>query len=138
VHVAEKIDPAGSDRGDLGGTHARFGHRGRWREPERRPTRAPHGDVLWWERPAPEHSDPQLWEAVQRIQTRRQQLGMSVTELARRLAGQGRAIRRETLSRVLNGKQPTTWDTAERLAHILGMEVTDLVTGDAPEQPPRP
>jgi transcriptional regulator with XRE-family HTH domain len=77
--------------------------------------------VRWWERPAPEESDPALWEAVQRIQVRRQQLGMTVTELARRLSGQGFDIRRETLSRVLNGKQPTTWATAERMALILGM-----------------
>ena len=88
-----------------------------------RPTRAPHGEVRWWERPAPEESDPALWDAVRRIQARRQQLRMSVTELARRIASHGQAIRRETLSRVLNGKQPTTWATAERLAMILGMEL---------------
>ena len=92
--------------------------------------------MLWWERPAPEDSDPGLWEAVQRIHVRRQQLGMSVTELARRLSGAGRSIRRETLSRILNGKQPTTWDTAERLAHILGLELGDL-GGDAGPPPGR-
>ena len=131
--MAEKIEPVGSEREDLGGTHDRHAHRGRWREPQRRPTRAPHGEVLWWERPAPEESDPKLWEAVQRIQTRRQHLGMSVTELARRLGAVGSAIRRETLSRVLNGKQPTTWDTAERLAQILGVELGDLLPVDEPE-----
>lgn len=127
--VAEKIKPAEGSRGDLEAPvdHRTHHDRGRWREPQRRPTRAPHGEVLWWERPAPEQSDPQLWEAVQRIQVRRQQLGMSVTDLARRLSGDGRPIRRETLSRVLNGKQPTTWDTAERMAHILGMDPGDIV-----------
>ena len=127
--MAQKIPPQRGGREDLGGTHDRASHRGRWREPQRRPTRAPHGEVLWWERAAPESSDPGLWEAVQRIQTRRQQLSMSVTELARRLSGQGRPMRRETLSRVLNGKQPTTWDTAERIAQILGLSLGDL-TGD--------
>jgi transcriptional regulator with XRE-family HTH domain len=76
-----------------------------------------------------------LWEAVQRIQVRRQQLNMSVTELARRLSHQGPDIRRETLSRVLNGKQPTTWDTAERMAHILGIGISDL--GPNPGPPAR-
>jgi plasmid maintenance system antidote protein VapI len=52
---------------------------------------------------------------------------MSVTELARRLEQSGPPIRRETLSRVLNGKQPTTWATAERMADILGIDlVIDL------------
>jgi transcriptional regulator with XRE-family HTH domain len=79
--------------------------------------------VRWWERDAPEESDPQLWTAVQRIQARRQQLRMTVTDLARRLSGRGRPIRRETLSRVLNGKQPTTWETAEHMADILGIDL---------------
>lgn len=92
--------------------------------------------MLWWERAAPEASDPGLWEAVQRIHVRRQQLGMSVTELARRLAGHGRPIRRETLSRILNGKQPTTWDTAERIAQILGLGLGDLTSDGAAEPPP--
>jgi plasmid maintenance system antidote protein VapI len=58
---------------------------------------------------------------------------MSVTELARRLSAAGHEIRRETLSRVLNGKQPTTWATAERLAIILGMslELPDDERSDA-------
>ena len=125
----------GGGRGDLGGTHDRRSDHVRWRGSPRRPTRAPHGEVLWWERPAPEDSDPRLWEAVQRIQQRRQQLHMSVTELARRVSHQGSDIRRETLSRVLNGKQPTTWDTAERLARILGIGISDL--GPNPGPPAR-
>ena len=121
--MARKIGPDSEGRGDVGGPHEHHQTReGRWRKPPPgRPTRAPTGEVRWWERPAPEESDPALWEAVQQIQVRRQQLGMSVTELARRLSGQGYDIRRETLSRVLNGKQPTTWATAERLALILDL-----------------
>ena len=134
--MARKIPPQGGGREDLGGTRDRNPHRGRWREPQRRPTRAPHGEVLWWERAAPEESDPRLWAAVQRIHVRRQQLGMSVTELARRLAGHGRPMRRETLSRVLNGKQPTTWDTAERIAQILGLDLADLA-GEGCTEPPQ-
>ena len=123
--MARKIGPDSGGRGDIGGRHERHHtDEGQWRKPAPgRPTRAPTGEVRWWERPAPEESDPALWDAVQRIQIRRQQLGMSVTELARRLSGQGHDIRRETLSRVLNGKQPTTWATAERLALILGMNL---------------
>lgn len=121
--LARKIEPGGGGRGDHGGTHERGGRHGQWRQPQPRPTRAPHGEVLWWERDAPESSDPQLWQAVQRIQSRRQQLRMTVSDLARRLAGRGRPIRRETLSRVLNGKQPTTWETAEHMADILGIDL---------------
>lgn len=73
---------------------------------------------------------------MQQIQARRQQLGMSVTELSRRLSGQGYAIRRETLSRVLNGKQPTTWETAERLALILGMGLETPADGESPRRSP--
>lgn len=122
---ARKIEPGGGGRGDHGGAHDRTPDRRGWRQPQARPTRAPNGEVLWWHRPAPEASDPALWTAVQRIHVRRQQLGMSVTELARRLGAHGHPIRRETLSRILNGKQPTTWDTAERLADILGIRVGD-------------
>lgn len=123
--MARKITPEGG-RGDGGGTHDRHrGQHGRWREPQVRPTRAPDGEVRWWERPPPEDSDPRLWEAVQRIQARRQQLGMSVTELARRASRGQFTIARETLSRVLNGKQPTTWATAERLADVVGIDLDD-------------
>ena len=93
--------------------------------------------MRWWERDAPEESDPELWAAVQRIQVRRQQLRMSVTELARRLSGRGHPIRRETLSRVLNGKQPTTWATAERMADILGIDLAEVtVEGSDPNPSP--
>ena len=78
-----------------------------------------------------------MWRAVQRIHIRRQQLGLTVTELARRLAGGGGfTMRRETLSRVLNGKQPTTWDTAERMADILGINLTEE-DPDSDAQPSR-
>ena len=123
--MARKIEPGGGGRGDHGGTHDRTADRGRWRRPEARPTRAPYGEVLWWHRPAPEESDPALWVAVQRLHVRRQQLGMSVTALARRVSAAGHPLRRETLSRILNGKQPTTWDTAERLADVLDIDLSD-------------
>lgn len=122
--MAHKISPGGGGSED-DKPHVHPAGQGRWRQPPARPTRAPHGEVLWWERPAPESSDEALWRAVQRIHVRRQQLGISVTELARRLEGRGFPMRRETLSRVLNGKQPTTWSTAERLADIVGISLAD-------------
>ena len=136
--LARKIQPSGGGRGDHGGTHERSNQHGQWRQPQPRPTRAPHGEVRWWERDAPESSDPQLWVAVQRIQGRRQQLRMTVTELARRLAGRGRPIRRETLSRVLNGKQPTTWETAEHMADILGIDLVSNLDGAGQPGSPEP
>ena len=129
--LARKIEPTSGGRGDHGGTHERTNRHGQWRQPQPRPTRAPQGEVKWWERAAPEESDPQLWAAVQRIQGRRQQLRMTVTDLARRLAGRGHPIRRETLSRVLNGKQPTTWETAEHMADLLGIDLVIHLDDDA-------
>ena len=120
----ERAVPAGG----AGPPGARAGA-GRWRQPPLRPTRAPAGEVRWWERPAPENSEELLWQAVQRLQARRLQLGMTVTDLARRIERVGLSLRRETLSRVLNGKQPTTWETTRRLAEILGVDV------DSPESP---
>ena len=132
--MARKIEPTNGARGDHGGTSERRGAQGRWRQPRAQPTRAPHGEVLWWERPAPESSEPALWDEIQRLHLRRQQLGMSVSELARRMSAQGHPLRRETLSRILNGKQPTTWDTAERLADVLGVIPGHRV----PRTPPPP
>ena len=94
--------------------------------------------MRWWERPPPDASDAALWRAVRRIHARRQQLGMSVSELARRLSSSGTPIRRETVSRVLNGKQPTTWETAERMADILGISLADAVADEGPPGPPGP
>ena len=88
--------------------------------------------MRWWERPAPEESEERLWEAVQRLQARRLQLNMTVTDLAGRLQRVGHSIRRETLSRVLNGKQPTTWETAQRLGEILGVEIDRRPPRDTP------
>ncbi len=98
---------------------------GRWRTRGRVPTRGPDGVVLWWERPAP---DPDLarWEAVQRVQARRLERRLSVSALARECQRMGHPLRRETLSRVLNGAQSTTWDTVEVLAEILDVEIRDL------------
>ena len=122
---ARKIEPEENGRGGHGGAREHSSDRGRWRQPPARPTRAPYGEVLWWHRPAPESSDPALWASVQRIHVRRQQLGISVTDLARRLTATGHPMRRETLSRILNGKQPTTWETAERLADMLGVDLVE-------------
>lgn len=133
MELARKIEPTNGVRGGHGGTSERSGAQGRWRQPRAQPTRAPHGEVLWWERPAPESSEPALWDEVQRLHLRRQQLGMSVSELARRMSALGHPLRRETLSRILNGKQPTTWDTAERLGDILG-----VTPGERPGRPGRP
>ena len=99
---------------------------GRWRTRGRLPTRGPRGEVWWWERPAP-RGDTLLWEAVQRLHARRQSCCVTVHGLAEALAGIGHPIRRETLSRVLNGKQRTSWDTAEALSEILGVDLDDLL-----------
>jgi transcriptional regulator with XRE-family HTH domain len=71
-----------------------------------------------------------MWQAVQRLQRRRQQLGWSVTELARRLTDRGHPITRETLSRVLNGKQPTSWHTVEAMAEAMSADVPELAGGE--------
>jgi transcriptional regulator with XRE-family HTH domain len=78
--------------------------------------------VAWWDRPAPDDDDAR-WEAIQRIQAHRLLRGIPVTEVTRRLAVIGAPLSRETLSRVLNGKQPTTWDTVAHLAEVLGVDV---------------
>jgi DNA-binding XRE family transcriptional regulator len=98
---------------------------GRWRAEPPIPTRGPRGEVLWWQRPAP-RGDTLLWEAVQRLHHRRLRRGMSVRALADELVRIGHGVRRETLSRVLNGKQRTSWDTAEAMAEVLGVDLDDL------------
>jgi hypothetical protein len=98
---------------------------GRWRTAGRQPTRGPRGEVVWWERPAP-GGDVLLWQAVCRAQERRIATGVSVTALAGWLALVGHPVRRETLSRVLNGVQPTSWSTVEVLAHVLEVDLSDL------------
>jgi hypothetical protein len=87
-----------------------------------RPTKGPGGEVRWWERPAP-GGDEAMWAAVRQIQAHRIERRVSVSELARRLAEIGHPISRETLSRVLNGKQPTSWDTIRALAEVLGTQL---------------
>jgi DNA-binding XRE family transcriptional regulator len=100
------------------------GDRGRPRQPP--PTRGPRGKVRWWQRPAP-RGDTLLWEAVRRLQARRLERGLTVRALAEELARIAHPIRRETLSRVLNGKQRTSWETAEALAEVLGVDLADLM-----------
>jgi hypothetical protein len=88
----------------------------------RRPSRGPQGPVAWWERTAPD-ADEARWTAVQRLQAHRLERGIPVVEVTRRLAEIGAPLARETLSRILNGKQPTTWETVENLAEVLGVHV---------------
>lgn len=90
-----------------------------------RPTRGPFGEVPWWERPPP-GGDAPMWDAVKRLQRRRLQLGLKVTHLARRMARLGHPISRETLSRVLNGKQPTSWATVAVMAEALSADVPEM------------
>lgn len=110
------VRPAGEPGGDL----------------PRRPSRGPGGDVHWWQRPAPA-GDAGLWEAVQRCHGRLHQCRVSVTDLAHRLAAIGHPRRRETLSRVLNGKQPTTWETVAAIAEVLDVDLPGPGQSDPPE-----
>lgn len=123
---------AGSRGGDAGGRaagdrspHPAGGPSPRPGTRQPRPTRGPHGEVRWWEREAP-RGDEALWRAVQRLHERQQTLGVSLSELARRTDRTARPLRRETLSRVFNGTQPTTWDAVEVLAELLGVSLDDL------------
>ena len=79
----------------------------------------------WWERPAPGGHEA-LWNAVKRLQRRRLQLDVGVTHLAERMDRLGHPISRETLSRVLNGKQPTSWATVEVMAEALSADVPEI------------
>jgi DNA-binding XRE family transcriptional regulator len=123
--LARRIDPP--DRGAASPRKPTPEQRaaGRRRKPGRAPTRGPRGEVRWWERPAP-RGDLPLWEAVQRLQARRLARGVSVQALAADLARIGHRVRRETLSRVLNGKQRTSWETADAMAEVLGVDLDDL------------
>lgn len=50
-------------------------------------------------------------------------LGLTVVDLARRTEATSRPLRRETLSRVLNGTQPTSWETVRILAELLDVDL---------------
>lgn len=67
-----------------------------------------------------------MWLTVQRLQARRMLLRISVAELARRMEASGRPVTRETLSRVLNGKQATSWSTVEHLALLLDVGLDEI------------
>lgn len=125
-HLARRIGPSPPAAGQEGpgGDTRDEGAAGRptRQEGDRRPTRGPFGEVPWWERPPPGGHEA-LWDAVKRLQHRRLQLGLSVTQLARRMARLGHPVSRETLSRVLNGKQPTSWTTVEVMAEALCADV---------------
>ncbi|MFT3771167.1 MAG: helix-turn-helix transcriptional regulator [Minicystis sp.] len=62
-----------------------------------------------------------------RIQQRRLTLGLTQTELARRLS-----IGPANIHRIEHGKQNLTIDTLCRLAEALGTTVAELVTGQPP------
>ena len=98
--------------------------RGAWRTRGRRPSRGPGGEVHWWERPAPA-GDEALWAAVVRCHEALRAAGLTVTDLESRLAVTARPLRRETLSRILNGRQHTTWETVELLAEVLGADLDE-------------
>lgn len=128
--LARRIDPQEAVRAAPYQTGPATGRRegrteGRWRTRGRVPTRGPAGPVHWWERPAPDE-DAMRWEAVCRVQQRRLALGLSVMDVVRRLRASGQPLRRETLSRILNGGQPTTWQRVEALADLLDVDLTDL------------
>lgn len=92
-------------------------------------------DVDWRARPAP-GGDAKLWEAVVACHEALVASGRSVTWLARQLTALGEPLRRETLSRILNGRQRTTWDTVERLALALRIELP-AVAPLPPDHPDR-
>ena len=97
---------------------------GAWRRRGRQPSVGPSGEVRWWERPAP-GGDEELWRAIVACHEALRARGWSVTRLADRLRVTGRPIRRETLSRILNGQQRTTWETAERIAAALDIDLPE-------------
>lgn len=108
--------------GGDGRTHADGGAHGTRGRRARRPSVGPRGQVRWWDRPAP-GGDEELWHAVVRCHEALQRRGWTVSDLARRLARRGYPVRRETLSRVLNGRQHTSWSLVEAIAEVLDVEV---------------
>lgn len=129
--LASRLDPperwpqGPRPRTERWAAHGRRRPRGAAPEGPSVPTRGPRGPVRWWRRAAP-RGDDGLWRAVRRLQARRLQLGVSVSELARRTEAGPRTLRRETISRVLNGTQATSWATVEVLAELLDVDIDDL------------
>ena len=120
--MARKLVPQGAAGGPAAATEQVVVRPGRWREWGLEPTRGPAGEVRWWERPAP-GGDEAMWDAVKTIHRRRISLGVSVCDLARRLRAAGTPVDRSTLSRVLNGLQPTSWDLIAAMAGEVGAGV---------------
>ena len=116
--------PGWRERGACHHEQPRARRGGAWRRNGRRPSVGPTGQVRWWERPAP-GGDELLWAAVVRCHEAMRAEGLTIAQLARRLASTGRPLRRETLSRVLNGRQRTSWATVERLADVLGIDIDE-------------
>lgn len=100
----------------------RPGRQGAWRRRGRQPSVGPGGPVRWWERAAP-GEDEELWRAVLACHEALRAQGWTITGLAERLRASGWPVRRETLSRILNGRQRTTWPTVERIAVALDVEL---------------
>lgn len=126
--LARRLEPPPIERRVSRGAKGAAADRaqGRWRSAGRRPTRDPRGHVIrWWDRSAP-RGDEALWRAVMVIQEERLRVGLTVTDLARRVEAAGHPLRRETLSRVLQGKQATTWATVDALGRALGMALDDV------------
>jgi hypothetical protein len=119
--LAKRLVPQGTIAGMFETTGQVVLRPGRWRQRGLEPTRGPAGEVRWWERPAP-GGDEAMWDAVKAIHRRRISLGVSVCELARRLEAAGTPVDRSTLSRVLNGVQPTSRDLIAALADEVGAD----------------
>ncbi|GEM_PF-4477304 len=65
-------------------------------------------------------------EAVQRVNRAAAARGLTRTELARRARSGTRGWRRETVSRVLGGKQRPSWELLVALAEVVGQDLHDL------------
>ncbi|MFP5308646.1 MAG: helix-turn-helix domain-containing protein [Actinomycetes bacterium] len=93
------------------------------------PTRTPRGEeVRWWERPMPpETRDAEAWEMCRELMRVLHATGRySATGLSEACDAIGRPHARETISRVLNGKQPPSYGLVEDLAMAAGVDLAFL------------
>lgn len=83
---------------------------------------------MWWMREMPpETRDPVSWAMARELMRILQSSGKyAVSDLARRCADKGRPHSRETISRVLNGKQPGSQELIEDLAIAAGVDLAYL------------
>lgn len=72
---------------------------------------------------------PYTWESNfrSRMKTRREQQGLTQTELAKRLKAYGLPFHQQTIQRVEAGDRPLRLDEAFAIAEVLGVELTDMV-----------